>query len=148
MTATELWNKFRETDPDNIPEEMPEAWRFGSSDPNKLARLTMEGIKTATASAYPCYVYEKCALPKTGQYDIVLDSEEKEALCIIKNKSVRMVPFNEVTAEHAYKEGEGDRSLLYWRTVHQEVFTEELKEENLTFSEDMLVVCEEYERVF
>ena len=35
------------------------------------------------------------------------------------------VPFDEVSKEHAYKEGEGDRSLAYWRDVHEDFFAEE-----------------------
>jgi len=38
-------------------------------------------------------------------------------------------------------------SLEYWRRVHKEFFGEELKENNIEFSEDMLVVCEEFEVV-
>lgn len=59
-----------------------------------------------------------------------------------------MVPFCEVSEEQAYKEGEGDRSLAYWREVHRAVFTEELKEIGEIFSEEMLVVCEEFEVAF
>lgn len=54
----------------------------------------------------------------------------------------------QVTAEHAYKEGEGDRSLAYWRTVHEKVFTDELMEINKQFADDMPVVCEEFKIVF
>jgi len=59
-----------------------------------------------------------------------------------------VVPFVQVPAEHAYKEGEGDRSLQYWRTVHAKVFADELAEINMHFSEDMLVVCQEFQVVF
>lgn len=44
--------------------------------------------------------------------------------------------FMEVNEAHAYKEGEGDRSLAYWRKVHEEAFTKEWKEIKMTFSED------------
>ena len=53
-----------------------------------------------------------------------------------------------MTAEHAFKEGEGDRSLAYWREVHKRFFTEELKEADLEFDEDMKLVCEEFEAVY
>lgn len=52
--------------------------------------------------------------------------------------------FEQVTKEHAYKEGEGDRTLDYWRKVHQAFFTEELRQVNMQFQEDMKVVCEEF----
>lgn len=59
-----------------------------------------------------------------------------------------VVPFSEVTAEHAYKEGEGDKSLDYWREVHEKFFAECLNEVGLKFTSDMKVVCEEFSVVF
>ena len=50
--------------------------------------------------------------------------------------------------EHAFKEGEGDRSLEYWREVHKKFFRECLEEYGLEFSENMKVVCEEFEVVY
>lgn len=61
---------------------------------------------------------------------------------------VYLKPFNEVSKEHAYKEGEGDRSLDYWKEVHQEFFSEGLKVYNQAFDETMLIVCEEFKRVW
>ena len=58
------------------------------------------------------------------------------------------MPFCEVTAGHAYKEGEGDRSLAYWRKVHEDFFRAELEEAGLEFSPSMPVVCEEFEMVY
>lgn len=63
----------------------------------------------------------------------------------MRTTKVYTVPFKDVSAEHAAKEGEGDLSLDYWREVHKEFFTEELEEIGESFSEDMLVVCEEFE---
>ena len=46
-----------------LPEDTPyEAWAFGG-DPDKLAALVLDGVKTATASAYPMYALEKEPLP-------------------------------------------------------------------------------------
>jgi uncharacterized protein YhfF len=50
--------------------------------------------------------------------------------------------------DHVYKEGEGDRSLEYWRKVHIDFLTHELSEINKTFTENTLVVCEEFELVY
>lgn len=50
-----------------------------------------------------------------------------------------------ISEEHAYREGEGDRTLDYWRSVHREFFLEELKEIGKTFDEGLEVVCEEFE---
>lgn len=145
MTAEQLWNKYITLYPDEKDKEF-EAWCFGSDSPDTLARLTLDGIKTATASAYPEYVFENSALPEVGSLSVVL-FEDESAACIIKTIRVSIIPFSEVSALHAYKEGEGDRSLEYWRNAHKHFFTLELKEIGQEFNESMPVVCEEYEVV-
>lgn len=103
--------------------------------------------KTATAGPYACYEDENEPLPQVGAYNIVLDTNN-EALCIIRTTKVSVIPFNDVPPEHAYKEGEGDLSLQFWRDCHTEVFTMYLEEMGQSFSIDMLVVCEEFELVY
>jgi uncharacterized protein YhfF len=64
------------------------------------------------------------------------------------NYKVYITPFSQVTEEHAYKEGEFDRTLSSWRECHSEFFTTELKKIEREFTEDMPVVCEEFEVVY
>ena len=45
----------------------------------------------------------------------------------------------------AFMEGEGDRSLDYWRRIHREYFTEVLGAVGLAFDEKSELVCEEFE---
>lgn len=145
MEAEAMWKKF--TQVSGVPENTEyEAWSFGV-DADELARLTVEGIKTATASAYPLYALEGEALPKAEEYSVILNSSE-EAVCVIRTTCVYMVPFAEVTQEHALKEGEGDRSLEYWRKVHKDFFRKCMAEAGLEFDEGMKVVCEEFEVVY
>ena len=59
-----------------------------------------------------------------------------------------LVPFNEVSAEHAFKEGEGDKSLAYWQQVHEAFFTECLAEAGLEFSQETGVVLEEFRKAY
>jgi uncharacterized protein YhfF len=49
------------------------------------------------------------------------------------------VRYDQVTAEMAAKEGEGDKSLAFWREGHREFFTREG-----TFAADMWLVFEEF----
>ena len=123
-----------------------EAWAFGV-DADELAQLVNAGIKTATASAYPLYELEGEALPKSGQYSVILNSRE-EAVCIIKTTRVFVTAFSQVDERQAWKEGEGDRSLAYWHAVHKRFFSESMEEAGLRFDESMKVVCEEFERVY
>lgn len=53
-----------------------------------------------------------------------------------------------MTAEHANKEGEGDCSLQFWRDCHSEIFAMELSQIGQLFTEEMLVVCEEFEVIY
>ena len=123
-----------------------DAWAFGGA-PDELAELVLNGIKTATASAYPLYEQEQEPLPQVGEYNVILNAKD-EAVCIIKTTKVYVVPFREVSADHAYREGENDRSLDSWRAVHRDFFSEEMASAGLTFNEDMPVVCEEFLRVY
>ena len=139
MTAQEMWNAS------GIEAEY-EAWAFGD-DPDTLAELVRTGVKTATASAYPFYELEVEDLPKAGEYSVILNTKD-EAVCIIRTTKVYVTPYREVTAEQAWKEGEGDRSLDYWRRVHEAFFRKELEAVGLIFTEDMGVVCEEFEVIY
>ena len=139
MTAEELWKKSGLSGDH-------EAWAFGEA-PDKLAELVVHGIKTATCSAYDLYQINNEPLPKAGDYCIILDSHE-EAVCIIKTRKVYVTEFCNVSEEHAFKEGEGDRSLEYWRIVHINFLTNELASVNKAFDENTKVVCEEFEVVY
>jgi uncharacterized protein YhfF len=123
-----------------------EAWCFGG-DPNGLAQLVKDGIKTATCSAYLWYELEGEKIPKVGEYNIILD-EDENAVCITKTTKVYRTLFKDVTREHAYKEGEGDRSYEYWKKVHVAFFGEELKEIGKPFDENLELLCEEFEVVY
>ncbi|MEW4354212.1 ASCH domain-containing protein [Streptococcus pneumoniae] len=144
MTAEEMWAAYRVLNP-QIGDEI-DAWQFGV-EPDLLADLVLCGEKTATASAYELYEIYKEALPQVGEFDVVLNSQN-EAVCIIETTKVEIVPFNQVSAEHAFKEGEGDKSLAYWRQVHEEIFTQWLAEAGLDFSPESLAVLEEFEVVY
>ena len=139
MTAEELWQKSGLAG-------TYEAWAFGDA-PDELAKLVEQGIKTATCSAYDLYQIENEPLPLAGSYSIILNSND-EAVCIIKTVKVYVTEFVRVSEEHAFQEGEGDRSLEYWRKVHEEFLTEELASVNMEFNEKTKVVCEEFEVVY
>ena len=143
MTAQQMWAQFEmET---GIRAEY-DAWAFGET-PDLLAELVLQGRKTATASSYPLYELEQEPLPQAGQYSVVLNSA-REAVCIVQTTRVFIVPFCEVSPRQAYREGEGDRSLAYWRAVHRAFFTKELAAAGLTFRDDTKVVCEEFRMIY
>ena len=144
MTPQEMWNAYNKINP-SIGDEI-DAWTFGE-EPDLLADLVLKGEKTATASAYDLYAVDNDPLPQEGIFDIILDSQDR-AVCIIEITKVSVQPFNRVSADHAFKEGEGDKSLAYWRQVHEAFFKDCLGEAVLTFTPDSKVVLEEFRKVY
>ncbi len=144
MTAQEMWDIFCQANA--ITPAVWAAWSFGS-DPDELAQLVLRGVKTATSSLLYWYEREGEPLPEPGEYSVILDSWE-QAVCVIQTTRVYTVPFDKVSEEHAFKEGEDDRSLYDWRYVQKKFFCDELFEVGMDFSPDLEVVCEEFERVW
>ena len=127
MTPQEMWNAYKQINP-SIGDEI-DAWAFGV-EADLLADLVLKGEKTATTSAYDLYAVEDEPLPQEGTFDVILDSKD-QAICIIEITKVSVQPFHQVSADHAYKEGEGDKSLAYWRQVHEDFFKDWLGEAGL-----------------
>ena len=122
----------------------PPAWAFGATpeQADDLLALLLSGIKTATAGALWDYEAEGEALPSPGALGIVTDGRGVPHALIVTTQ-VEVVPFDEVSAEHAYLEGEGDRSLATWREVHERFFTEHAVHSR-GFSRDMPVVLQRF----
>ena len=144
MTPQEMWNKYKQINP-SIGDEI-DAWTFGV-EADLLADLVLRGEKTATASAYDLYALECEPLPQEGTFDVILDSQN-QAVCIVEIIKVSVEPFNQVSAQHAYKEGEGDKSLAYWRQIHEDFFTDCLGQAGLIFTPESKVVLEEFRKVY
>lgn len=126
-----------------------EAWHFcdNPKDANELAELTKKGIKRATASLLKSYEYENEPLPEAGDLHLITNWEG-EPVCIIETEQVEILPFKEVTEAHAQLEGEGDKSLNYWREGHQRFFSDEAKDMGLDFHEDLEVVFQVFKVVY
>lgn len=101
----------------------PDAFGFGGEGQiaDELAALVLAGKKRATASLPVEYTSLGEELPRAGDLSIVLDGSGSP-VAIIERTSVNVVPFQEVTAEFAAVEGEGDGSLAYWREAHAGYF--------------------------
>lgn len=144
MSGKELWEAFAASR--GLLGCPYEAWSFGEQA-DRLAQRVAAGQKTATASAYPLYRQAGERLPAAGDYSVILDASDN-AVCVIQTQKVTVVPFYAVSAEHAYKEGEGDRSLAFWRETHEKFFAEGMREAGLEFTPDTNVVCEEFAVVY
>ena len=125
---------------------IPEAYRglrsfaFGDGPDlaDELLELVLKGVKTAT-----CSTEDEPNISKPGERWIVLDGRG-DPRCVIETTEVTFRRFGDVDAAFAHDEGEGegDRSLAYWRSAHRNYFGRLGK-----FSEDMMLMCERFRLV-
>ena len=99
------------------------AWGFGSTPEmaTNLGLLVRDGPKRATASRVSDYGPDE-PMPAPGDLSVILDGDG-EPLCVIRTTAIEVRAFGEVDEEFAWTEGEGDRSLTYWREAHIPFFT-------------------------
>jgi len=147
----QCWQDYVATLPDDHAHHQAiySAWGFGDSPQMKdeLGALVVTGTKTATASSI--WTYEDTAAPEPypGEISIILNGAD-EPLCIIQTTALNVKTFDEVDAQFAYDEGEGDRSLQYWREAHRRFFTRECARLGRTFTEKMPVLCERFKVIY
>ena len=141
------WRAYLDALPANSPARAGayEAWSFGDGPKmaDELGSLVLEGRKTATCSALWELEVEGGPLARPGERSVILDGKD-EPLCIIETTEVTVRRFDEVDESFAYQEGEGDRSLEYWREAHRRFFARTLPGIGRRFAEDMPLVCERF----
>ena len=103
-----------------IPQRYQHLRTFAFGDSPELAdellALVIKGVKTAT-----CSTEDEPNTSAPGERWIVLDGRG-EPRCVIESTEVTYRRFNEIDAAFAHDEGEGDRSLAYWRGAHRAYF--------------------------
>ncbi|MBI5958590.1 MAG: ASCH domain-containing protein [Chloroflexi bacterium] len=145
------WQSYRASLPDDQrpPETPPEAWYFcdNEADANELGALVVAGIKTATCSLLWVYENETEHVPQVGDFSIITNFAG-DPLGIIQTTEITIRPYDQVDAQFAADEGEGDRSLRYWREAHWRFFSRECAQIGRQISQDMPLVCERFRLVF
>ncbi len=144
-----LWNNFLKQHPEHKNRKIPESFYFcdNEKDANECAELVVNGIKQATATSLWWFEYHKEALPKPGDLAIITDWDGN-AKAIIETIKITPTPYNKITAAFAITEGEGDKSLAYWKKVHKAYYTREMKPHNADFDENMMIICEYFKTVY
>ena len=127
------------------PDEPYQVWYFGNTVEMalELGQLVITGKKFATASLGAVNEIKPDEAPIMGGYSVVTDFNG-DPMCVIQTIEIRHLPFDEVDAQFAADEGEGDQSLEYWRDVHSRYFTREAAELGIEFSNDSIVCCERF----
>ena len=145
MAVKQFWADFCDRNPRVGPDTAYQSWYFGNSPEmaKELAELVLAGKKTATASLAAVNEIEPDKAPIPDGYSVVTNFEG-DPVCVIQTTEIRHLPFNEVDAEFAFDEGEGDQSLDYWRGVHWEYFSREASEHAIEFDETSIICCEHF----
>ena len=144
--VSQFWRDYLNTLPagQSRPEAPAGVFAFGDSKElaDELAALVREGLKTATCSAVWTYEEDQKPIPQKGELSIVIDGTGNP-VAVIETVQIFLAPFNEVTERFAWEEGEGDRSLAYWRQAHRNFFGRQ-RFRDRTFDEQMPLVCERF----
>ena len=143
------WQGFLDANPEVPPDTPYQAWHFGNTKEmaEDLAELVIAGKKVGTASLAAVNEIKPNEAPIPVGYSVVTDLDYMP-LCIIQTTEIRHIPFDEVDAQFAADEGEGDQTLEYWRDVHHRYFTREAAELGLDFNERSIICCERFRLVF
>lgn len=86
-------------------------------------------------------------LPKVGDIAIVTDWNGNPK-AIIRTTKVEIVKYKDITPEYAQLEGEGNKTLEYWKKVHWDYYTEEMNKFGEKPNEEMKIVCEYFETIW
>lgn len=115
-----------------------ESFSFGDGPElaEALARLALAGVKRAT-----CWPLAEGPKTHIGKRWIVRDGAGAPA-AVIETVELTLRRFDEVDEAHAFEEGEGDRTLAYWREAHRRYFTRQG-----VFAPDMKLWCERFRLV-
>ena len=124
-------------------------WHFGDSEKlaRDLAALVLDGPKRATAGLLWDAEADPNMMPVLGGYSLVTD-HASTPLLIIRTTQVDIRPYNEVDADFAAAEGEGDGSLDYWRAAHWDYFSRRCAALGRKPSMDMPVILERFALVY
>jgi uncharacterized protein YhfF len=115
-----------------------ETFSFGDNPKlaEELAQLVLAGKKTAT-----CWAASEGLLTQVGKRMVMLDGAGRPR-AVLETVELTERRFGEVDAGFARDEGEGDRTLDYWRAVHERYFTRRGQ-----FSPDMRLYCERFRAI-
>ena len=145
------WQEFLSSLPEDSPYHdrsyIAEGWGDGPEMADELGALIVDGTKTGTCSALWEWEAQGESPVETGTVTIVLNGGG-EPIGIVESVDVTIRKYNEVDADFARAEGEGDLSLAYWREAHRNFFSRVLPKIGKEFSEDMPLVCERFRLIY
>jgi uncharacterized protein YhfF len=145
------WHAYLGQLPTDHPhrEKTPDAYGFGGEPAlaDELAALALEGKKRATTSLPIEYTSSNEPLPRAGDLSIIVRGDGSPVV-IIECTRVTSAVFDEIDAEYAATEGEGDGSLEYFREAHIDYFTKVCARLGGSFDGATPVLCQVFRVVW
>lgn len=138
-----FWDEYCARDADAAGGELT-VWAFGNTPEmaDQLGALVVQGVKTATSSLFAAYQELGERMPSSGEYNIILNGAG-DPLCVTRTTEVYVMRFGDVDESIAFAEGEGDRSLKYWREAHERFFSSYGE-----VNDDVMIVVERFEKLY
>lgn len=148
-SARNMWGDYLDKHLEDAFHEAPQVIHFwdNKEDADHSAELVKKGAKKAVTDSLLGLQYRNQPLPKIGDFKVVTNWEG-EAQCIIKLTSVKLKPYFSIDGAYAQLEGEGDKGLGNWKKTHWDYYTRELEPFGRVPRESMILVCQEFERIF
>jgi len=144
---TDFWKQFCEATGVNTP--CPPSDCFGDSKAlaDELLELVLSSQKQATCELKRWFEHHGEAVPKPGDYWIILNGDG-DPKCVIRTTHVDVCAVSDVDEKFAWDEGEGDRSLEYWKTEHDKYFVRQAERDGFIYDDSMLCICERFVTVW
>jgi uncharacterized protein YhfF len=148
-TLLPFWQEFLASTKNYMEPRFYESFYFADTEAvaNELGALVLPGVKRATAALVWGLEAQGKSPPKPQDLSIVTNWSGKP-LCVIETVETEVVAFEEVTDEFAATEGEGDKTLEYWRRVHWAHFSRECQQIGREPTAQMPVLCERFKVVY
>lgn len=126
---------------DDVSSLCPPAFSFGDTPElaDRLAKLVLDGEKTATSGWRASYEAEGIDLPERGDLAIMCDGRG-EPLALLRNSEVRVIGFQEADSEISDAEGEGP--FESWKAAHEDFFAQECQDLGIDYDPDGDIVVE------
>ena len=146
-SSDELWRRYRALHPGG-PALPCAVFHFcdNASDADVCADLVARGVKRATASALAELELQGQPLPQPGDLSIVT-TWDGLAVAVIRTIEATVRRFDDVDADFAAMEGEGDGSLAWWREAHHAYYSRVLAGSLAVVDGDLMIACEIFECV-
>jgi len=144
-----FWKSFVDSQKTDPTPRFFEAFHFDDNElsADELGQLVLAGTKRASAGLVWSFESASMPLPKAGDLSVVTNWA-RTPLCVIETQRVDIVPYEEVSADFAATEGEGDGSLRYWQQAHWAYFGRECQRIGREPDPRMPVVCERFAVVY